>query len=164
MSGQSPCATVFHIARCSLHDGDGLRTVVYLKGCPLRCRWCHNPEGLSCGSSILYRATRCIGCGRCLQQCPAHHQLRQGTHVYLRQGCTACGACADVCPNEALSLCGEERSAEQVFLQVVKDLPYYRQSGGGLTVSGGECLLYPDFVAELLRLCRAKVLLTFFVS
>ena len=147
-------APVFHISRASLHDGDGIHTVVYLKGCPLHCLWCHNPEGLSAAPQILFRPARCIGCGRCLALCGCH-SLQDGQHIYDRAACTACGRCADACPNEALTLCGGLQTADGVFRQVQKDAAYFAATGGGITLSGGECLLYPAFCAALLEKCRA---------
>lgn len=152
----SVSAAVTNISRCSLHDGPGIRTVVYLKGCGLRCQWCHNPETLSARVEILYAPVKCIHCGRCITLCPEHHQIQGNDMVYLRDGCIRCGKCADGCPSGALNLCGEDMTAQQVFAQVVKDQHYYLSSGGGVTLSGGECLLHPDFSAELLRLCRQE--------
>lgn len=147
-------ANIFNILRSSLHDGPGIRTVVYFKGCSLRCRWCHNPEGLSPQSEILYREERCIKCGRCIDICPVHHKVIDDKMVYDREGCIHCGRCAEACPNGALSLCGREMTVNEVFSEAIKDLHYYQKSNGGITLSGGECLLYPDFAKELLKRCR----------
>jgi pyruvate formate lyase activating enzyme len=146
--------TVFSIARSSLHDGDGIRTVVYFKGCSLRCQWCHNPEGLAFEPELLFRPGRCIRCGRCVKLCPDHHVVSGDEATYIRQGCTLCFRCADSCPNEALSACGRHMTAEEVFADIFKDKPYFEASGGGATFSGGECLLQPLFLLELLRLCK----------
>jgi glycyl-radical enzyme activating protein len=146
-------APVFNIARASLHDGRGIRTVVYLKGCPLRCAWCHNPEGIGRKPEILYHESRCIRCGRCISLCPDRHKISNGGAVYLRRGCTACGNCAEACPAEALVLCGEEMTPEALFEEIARDSIYYGDSGG-VTFSGGESLLYPEFIAETLKKCR----------
>lgn len=146
-------ATVFQITRTSLHDGDGVRTVVYLKGCPIKCRWCHNPEGLHPGPEILHYPQRCIGCGRCVLLCPECHEVTTSGLRFLREWCTGCGRCAEACPNEALMLSGREMTVEEVFAEVVKDKPYYDRTGGGVTLSGGECLLWPAFCRALLEKC-----------
>ena len=146
-------APVTHISRCSLHDGPGIRTVVYLKGCPLQCAWCHNPETWSLQKEILFAPNKCICCGRCMEVCPEHHVPDGNDMTYLRSGCTACGKCAEVCPSLALNVCGEEMTADAVFAQIQKDAHYYASSGGA-TFSGGECLLHADFVLEIALKCR----------
>ena len=143
-------AVIFNIVRSSLHDGDGLRTVVYFKGCPLRCRWCHNPESFDPRPRIMRRASRCIKCGRCTEICPARHVFMDGDIYYNRDGCVSCGKCAGACPNGALTLCGEAMSIDAVFDEAAKDKDYYDKTGGGVTLSGGECLLYPEFCSGLL--------------
>ena len=147
-------APVFNIARTSLHDGSGIRTVVYFKGCPLACKWCHNPEGINPAPEILFYESRCIKCGRCVEACPEHHSIINGFITYDRVGCISCGSCAEVCPAEALLLCGEYMTVGDVFSELCRDAEYYDKSGGGVTFSGGECLLYPDFLLELLKRCR----------
>lgn len=147
-------ATISNISRASLHDGPGIRTVVYLKGCGLRCAWCHNPETLSAETEILYAPTKCIHCGKCVAVCPNHHIIRDDHMVFLRDGCQKCGHCADLCPAGALSICGQRYSIDDVMVQIRKDLHYYQQSGGGVTLSGGECLLQADFCAALLQKCK----------
>lgn len=149
-------ARLINIARGSMHDGPGVRTVVYFKGCNLSCRWCHNPESQAFAPEMVFHESRCIGCGRCVAICPQRHVVRDGAHVYLRENCLLCGRCAEVCPNEALSLCGEEYTLERLMREIQKDSHYYAQSGGGVTFSGGECLLFPDFLAEILHMCRAE--------
>lgn len=149
-------ATITDIARGSLHDGPGVRTVVYFKGCALRCDWCHNPETLSVTPEVLFAPSKCISCGRCIQICPQHHAVRGNAVDFARDGCTACGNCVQGCPTGALRLCGEEKTAEELFALIEKDMPYYRYSGGGVTFSGGECLLQPQMVAQLAALCKAR--------
>lgn len=152
----SVSALITNISRGSLHDGPGVRTVIYCKGCGLRCRWCHNPETLAPQPQILLNATKCIGCGKCMEVCPEHHFFRDGRPIFEREGCAGCGRCADSCPTGALSIAGEAMAAEQVLKEVEKDRHYYAMSGGGVTFSGGECLLYPAFVAEVAAKCRQQ--------
>ena len=147
-------APITHISRCSLHDGPGLRTVVYSKGCPLRCRWCHNPETMEAHPDILFAPVKCIQCGRCAAVCPVHHRIEDGILRYDRTGCTACGRCAACCPTGALTVCGREMTVDEVYAEVIKDRHFYQESGGGVTLSGGECLCHPRFAAELLRRLR----------
>lgn len=152
----SVTAPVTNIARCSLHDGPGSRTVVYFKGCGLKCQWCHNPETWQVKKQILYIPNKCIHCGTCIELCPEHHIIVGDRMEYLREGCTACGRCAENCPSLALNLCGGDKTVEDVFREIRKDLHFYQASGGGVTFSGGECLLYPEFVAELAAKCQAE--------
>ena len=147
--------TVFNIQRFSLYDGFGVRTVVFLKGCPLRCLWCHNPEGLKREPQIMFNASRCIGCGDCAEVCKSScHTLRDGVHFFDPSACGACGACAESCYADALTLTGKEMSAEEVMEEVMRDVKIYRETGGGLTLSGGEPLLQADFALELLRMAK----------
>lgn len=148
-------AKITNIARTSLHDGPGVRTVVYFKGCNLRCAWCHNPETHALSAEVLYAPTKCICCGRCISLCPEHHSVGADKAVFTRQGCKSCGNCAEACPTGALSLSAKEMTLEEVLSHVKKDLPYYKATGGGITLSGGECLLAPDFCAELLAECKS---------
>jgi len=147
-------APITNIAKGSLHDGPGVRTVIYFKGCGLRCKWCHNPETLSAEKQILYIKSKCIHCGKCIEVCPAHHKIQDKDILLLRDGCTACGKCTEICPASALELCGEEKTVTELFEVISKDLHYYRASGGGVTFSGGECLLYPRFVAKIAKMCK----------
>jgi pyruvate formate lyase activating enzyme len=147
-------AVIFDIARCSVHDGPGVRTVVYFKGCPLSCKWCHNPEGISDSPQLVFYSKRCIGCGRCTSICPCHG-IADGGHVIDRQNCRVCGRCADACPADALHITGREATLDGLMAEIRKDRLYY-ENGGGVTASGGEALLQADFVAALFGLCRAQ--------
>lgn len=136
---------VFNVQRYSIDDGPGIRTVVFLKGCPLRCRWCANPESQRMGPQILFNAERCQHCGKCAQVCP-----NKGA------SCAACGACAEGCWHGARTLCGESWTVERVMDAVLRDVQYYRRNGGGVTLSGGEPLMQGDFAAAILERCRAE--------
>ena len=156
----SVIAPVTNISRCSLHDGPGIRTVVYFKGCSLKCEWCHNPETQAFKKQILYAASKCIHCGKCIEICPEHHVIEGNDMHFLREGCSACGRCADACPSLALSMCGEGKTADELVDELKKDQHYYTLSGGGVTFSGGECLMYPEFVAEVAKKCRENAIHT----
>jgi len=149
-------ASVSNISRGSLHDGPGVRTVIYFKGCGLRCRWCHNPETLSFETDILYAPIKCIHCGKCVSICPQHHVIQGNDMVFLRDGCAKCGKCVSACPSGALSASGEKKTLESVWKEIEKDIHFYQVSGGGVTLSGGECLLQAEFCAALLEKCREK--------
>jgi len=144
---------VFDIQRFCLHDGPGIRTVVFLKGCPLRCTWCQNPESLSKKTETAFYAERCAECMLCAEACP-NDAIQPGALRVNRSRCQACGACARACPNEALRLVGREEKTGRLLEQIARDRFYFRQSSGGVTLSGGEPLLQADESAELLAACR----------
>ena len=148
---------IFAIQRFSTHDGPGVRTTVFLKGCPLRCFWCQNPEGLSPQTQLELVARRCTGCGECVQACPRGvHEVGPDGHALRRDRCRGCGACAEVCLAGALSLVGEDVMPDEVVATVVEDRVYYKRSGGGVTLSGGEPLMQSGFAADILTRCRRE--------
>ena len=146
--------------RFAVHDGDGIRTTVFLKGCPLRCLWCHNPESLVRQPQIAYLQERCISCGACAGECPngAHYIGAKG-HLFDRTHCTGCGACVSVCPARALRLYGREMTVEEVLAVVREDRIFYGATGG-ITLSGGEPMAQPEFTAALLAAAKAEGLNT----
>lgn len=152
-----PRTLTFDIQRFSLHDGPGIRTTVFLKGCPLRCLWCHNPESRSPRAELGFEASKCWHCLACVKACPAGaHTVKGGCHIFERARCEACGRCASACPSGALKLYGHAMDVEAVMAEVLPDRPYYEESGGGLTISGGEPMTHPRFVEQLLRRARAE--------
>ena len=148
---------VFNIQRYSIHDGPGIRTTVFLQGCPLKCAWCHNPEGLDSNPSLSFLPADCVGCGRCFKACPnGAHQLLNDRHVIERTACQVCGACVRECCSEALSLVGYETTVADVLEEVLSDKPFYESSNGGMTLSGGEPLAQIDFTEALLREAKSE--------
>ena len=147
---------VFDIQRFCVHDGPGIRTTVFLKGCPLRCAWCHNPESWAPFREIMHAPASCIGCGACVDVCKTSaHQIAEGVHSFDRTLCERCTACCDVCPTEALSACGDEVSVADVMRTVLRDRDFYREDGG-LTISGGEPFMQAEFLLELLKEAKEK--------
>ena len=143
-------ATVFDIQRFSVHDGPGIRTTVFLKGCPLNCLWCHNPESKTKAPELMLHATTCVGCGECVGACENKlHSFVENEHIIDRNKCSVCGKCADSCVFGALVVSGKTMSAEEVLSEVMRDKSFYDNSGGGVTVSGGEPLMQADFCCEL---------------
>ena len=145
--------TIFAIKRFEIHDGDGVRTTVFLKGCPLRCKWCHNPEGLHAGVQIGYHEQRCMQCGDCVTVCDAH-SVSDGKHNFDRMRCKGCGACAQECLSGALELYGREIDAQALVEEILTDRMLFAESGGGVTISGGEPMMQTAFTEEVL--CRLK--------
>jgi len=152
---------VFNIQRFSLHDGPGIRTTVFLKGCPLRCLWCHNPEGLEAQPQIRLTANLCTCCGRCAAACEfGGHDVSEHAHALHLEACRKCGHCAEACFVGALEMVGKSMSVEEVLAVVRRDLPFYQQSDGGLTLSGGEPLAQYAFSQALLTAAKAEGLHT----
>ena len=148
---------VFDVKRFSIHDGPGIRTTVFFKGCPLRCQWCHNPEGQAPAPELMLRAERCIGCGACVSVCTQGAISMDGDVASTdREKCAVCGACVEVCYAEAREVAGREVTVAQTMGEIERDIPFFDESGGGVTFSGGEPLLQPAFLLALLRACREK--------
>ena len=138
------------IKRFAVHDGDGIRTTVFFKGCPLKCAWCHNPESISAKPQLSYTKHKCINCGECAKICDAHI-IENGVHKFFRQKCITCGKCEKLCLGEALKLYGTKADIDILLKKLCEDKMFYETSGGGVTLSGGECLLHADFCATLLK-------------
>lgn len=148
---------ITNIQRFSTKDGPGIRTSVFFKGCPLKCMWCHNPETQSPFSELMYSRENCVLCGRCVYSCPNGAVSMAGdTIVTDREKCTMCGECTDVCYYNAREIAGKAYSPSEVFAVIDRDRAFYSESGGGATFSGGECMMYPDFLEEVMRLCKAQ--------
>lgn len=148
---------IFNIQRFSINDGPGIRTTVFLKGCNLRCRWCHNPESISPKQEIQYFPQKCVKCGRCIDICPegAHYISSNGEKVFDRHRCQLCGRCIQNCMHEALVFVAQYMEPDEVVDIVMKDADYYQNSGGGLTISGGEPLLQKEFVKAVFERTKA---------
>ena len=149
---------VFNISRYAIHDGPGIRTTVFLKGCPLQCWWCHNPEGISIKPELSLRLNRCIRCGACVEHCPNHALsiMEDGKAMRDEQKCQLCFECARVCPADAREFVGRRMSVDEVIAEIEKDVAFYDESGGGATFSGGEPLMQPAFLMDLLDACAAS--------
>ena len=148
---------VTNVQRFSIHDGPGIRTTVFLQGCPLRCRWCHNPEGIRTAPLLSFQPDKCVACGACASVCPHGAHLldpMSGRHLLRRERCAVCGRCATVCYARALEIVGRELSVAEVMAEVEADRPFYACSGGGLTLSGGEPLAQIDFATAVLAAAR----------
>ncbi len=147
---------IFDIQRFSVQDGPGLRTTVFFKGCPLQCLWCSNPESQSALPQLLYFETRCTYCYQCVDVCPAGaiHKADDGRLILDRQQCTGCGTCVEECLAGARSISGKQMTVDEVCNIIEKDMSYYRNSGGGVTVSGGEATCQPESLVQLLVRCR----------
>lgn len=150
-------APVADIRRLTIHDGPGIRDTVFVKGCPLHCLWCHNPESISPRPQLLFRSRLCVNCGTCAELCLQKvHAFTESGHVLNRGNCLSCGKCAEECLPGALTLCGTTLTAEEVVRRVLRDKAFFLDSGGGVTLSGGEPLLYPDFTAAVFRMMKEE--------
>ncbi len=156
--GTKPRGVIFDIERFAIHDGPGIRTTLFLKGCPLACWWCHNPESLSPRPQLALLSSKCIGCGRCFDACPhgVHEKHVDGSRALHREKCAVCGRCAEACVAEALVIQGREITVDQAMEELRKDMPFYKTSGGGVTLSGGEPMRQPDFCEAVLAACRRE--------
>lgn len=141
-------AMIFDVVRGSFVDGPGIRTTVFFKGCNLKCKWCHNPESQSFKQQILYYKNKCAGCNKCKTICPHNFEY-----------CDFCGKCALFCPNDAREFCGKEYTVDEVLIEILKDKNYYGETGG-VTFSGGECMLQVDFLLEILKKCKENGIYT----
>lgn len=148
---------IFNIQHFSLDDGAGIRTTVFMKGCPLNCIWCHNPESKKLKTQLFYNLEKCKGCQQCGNVCPnACHLFENSVHSYQRENCIACGNCAKNCLPEALEMVGSEKTVEEVLDEVLQDKPFYEASGGGITLSGGEPMYQFPFAYELAKSAKEK--------
>jgi len=149
--------TIFDIQRFALHDGPGIRTTVFLKGCPLRCIWCHNPESQDFNPQLSFDRAKCTDCFRCVKACPAGaHKVVDGRHVADHGRCCLSAKCVEACPNGALKIIGRKQSVREVMDVVIRDIAYYNNSGGGMTISGGEPMSQFRFTLELLKAAKEK--------
>lgn len=146
--------TVFNVMHYALHDGPGIRTVVFLKGCPLTCQWCHNPESQDAGPELMITAERCTGCGDCLTACPTGAAVLVDGVPDVTDACTACGRCVDVCLAGARTIAGRTMTVTEVMSELVRDRVFFEESGGGVTFSGGEPLMQTAFLTSLLDACQ----------
>lgn len=149
--------TIFDLQRFALHDGPGIRTTIFLKGCPLDCLWCHNPESKRMAPQLRFQQKKCVGCERCVTACgQGVHKIEKGVHAIDYGACTACGACVKSCAGGALTIYGKKADPEELIDTVLRDRDFYERSGGGLTVSGGEPMLQFEGLKELLKLAKKE--------
>lgn len=149
---------ISNIQKFCVYDGPGIRTVIFFMGCPLRCKWCQNPENFCGCPTIMFDETKCVRCYECVGSCPnrAINITSRGSAEPDRSRCKTCGLCTEACRAEARAVCGEERSVEDILAEVMKDEVFYKNTGGGITLSGGECTLFPEYTAELLKRSKEK--------
>lgn len=151
MNPSEETSILFNIQKFSLHDGPGIRTVVFFKGCPLRCRWCANPESQSPRVQILWNRQQCLSCGTCTRLCPSGAVAQTAHGIRIDSSlCTGCGTCVSVCPGHALKAEGQPKTVQEVLDVCLQDRDFYEESGGGVTLSGGEALMHPGFAVSLL--------------
>ena len=156
-------ARTFKIERLNTHNGPGFRTVIFFKGCPLHCTWCHNPEGISARKQVWFHGAKCIGCQSCIDICPIDALTMDPLGINIdRMLCTGCYKCIDVCPSKALSQLGEDLTVDDLMQIILKDKGYFDSSWGGITVTGGEPGIYADFIADLFKRCRENGVQTAF--
>lgn len=151
-------AFIFNVQKYNMYDGPGIRTIVFFKGCPLRCQWCSNPEGLEKKYQVMFKKSLCIDCGACAAVCPVGiHSITQGKHEINRDiDCSGCRKCVNVCSQEALSIVGEVKTISELLEIVEEDRMFYEMSGGGVTLSGGEVLMQPEAATNLLMACKQE--------
>jgi len=152
--------TVFDIKKYAIHDGPGIRTTVFFQGCPLSCWWCHNPESQTRQPVLMYRANRCVLCATCVETCPQSVISINEIAITDRTKCDVCGECAEACYHGAREVSGKDMTLREVLAEIERDVPFYDQSGGGVTFSGGEPLNQRKFLAELLRECKKREIQT----
>jgi len=152
---------IYNIQKFAIHDGPGIRTLVYMKGCPLNCAWCSSPQSQKPDPEIIYYEVRCKKCGDCVKTCPVKAMSLAEDGVSIeRARCNSCGECAEICPNQALEILGRGVTVSELFREINKDSGFYRRSGGGITVGGGEPTMQPEFVEEFLKQCRQNYIHT----
>ncbi len=152
-------ATIFNVQKYNMYDGPGVRTLIFFKGCPLRCKWCANPEGLDRKCQIMFKAGACVNCGACVSVCPVgiHELTGSGEHKVRRDiDCVGCGKCVEACNTKALSLVGETKSISELLDVVLEDKTFYEVSGGGVTLGGGEVTMQPEAATSLLQACKQE--------
>ena len=147
---------VFDFKRYAIHDGPGIRTTIFLKGCPLNCPWCHNPEGKKPEPELMYWESRCLGCGSCVVACPEGAVSLIETLEIDTDRCTMCGECAEACTAEAIEVVGRDYTVEEVMNEIRKDSVFYEESGGGVSFSGGEPTMQTSFLLSLLKACKEE--------
>ncbi len=153
-------ALISSVQKYNMHDGPGIRTIVFFKGCPLRCKWCSNPEGLERKQQVMYRRTSCIDCGACIPVCPVGiHSISPATHQHVVNwniDCIGCRRCQDACPQGALTIVGDGKTISELMEIIEEDRMFYDMSGGGLTIGGGEVLMQPEAATNLLMVCKKE--------
>ena len=149
-------ALIFDIKRFAVNDGPGIRTTIFMKGCPLRCVWCHNPEGISDKPVMLYTKKKCIGCQSCVDICPQHNLALTPDGIKDGGNCILCGKCTDECPTLALQMAGKEWDKDELMTVIEKERQVMEESGGGVTICGGEPLMHPDYLIDLLTELKAR--------